>query len=275
MIKDIFAVVEDAEQGKAFLSSTARFALERSAFLEVAALTPALMVTPAVAPIGALYLPPAVVVGSDADNLAAIRAQLAESGCSFDVIGFHDNIVWLADDLGRSRQIADLILVGTEDGWVDTRLRTRVLQTLIRSAGTPIMILPTGQAVPRIQRAVLGWKPTAEAIRAVHALVQFAEAGAAIDIVTVEPAPGATEKERDSHDEVIRHLTRHGFDARGKRIANHSQSEADTLAGYAQEVGADILAIGGFAHSRVRQIILGSVTRDVAVRAALPVLVSG
>lgn len=59
----------------------------------------------------------------------------------------------------------------------------------------------------------------------------------------------------------------------GKRIASHRQGgHAD---GYAQEAGADVFSVGGFARSRVRQIGPSSVTRDVAVGATLPMLITG
>jgi nucleotide-binding universal stress UspA family protein len=274
MIKDILAIVEDAESAAGFLGSVGRFAREHGAYLEVAALTPAPMVSPDVAPFGSLYVP-AVVIGSDAANIQAVRAHLTETGCQFDVLGFHDDIAWLAGDVGRSRQIADLIVVGTEDSWTTPWLRVRVLQTLIRSAGTPIMILPTGQPLPQIRRAVLGWKPSPEANRAVHDLVQLAEPGATIDVVTVGVTVRDCEKERDTHEEVKRHLRRHGLSAEGHWIVNGEQIEAETLTLYAQEIKADVIAIGGFSHSRVRQIFLGSVTQDLVRRADLPILISG
>jgi nucleotide-binding universal stress UspA family protein len=52
-------------------------------------------------------------------------------------------------------------------------------------------------------------------------------------------------------------------------------AKADTLAGYAQDAGADVFAVGGFARSRVRQIGPSSVTRDVGVGATLPMLITG
>lgn len=274
MIKDILAIVEDATAGASFLKSVGRFAKEQGAFLEVAALTPAAMASPAVAPFGALYIPEVVLMGSDATNVSEVRMHLAETGCEFDVLSFHNDVAWLAGDIRRSRQIADLIVIGTADSWSTSWLRTRVLQTLIRSAGTPIMILPTNMAVPAIRRAVLGWQPSPEANRAVHDLVQLAEPGATIDVVTVGTQLSECEEERDSHAEVKRHLGRHGFVANGHWIVNDEQIEAETLTRYAQDTTADVLAIGGFAHSRVRQIMLGSVTKDLVSRADLPILIS-
>jgi nucleotide-binding universal stress UspA family protein len=274
MIKDILAVVEDGDAGAGFLRTVGNLAREHGAFLEVAALTPAPMTSPALAPFGSLYVPEVVLMGDDRANVAKVQAHLAETGCEHDVFGLHDDLAWLAGDMRRSRQIADLIIVGTEDSWPTPWLRNHVLETLIRSAGTPILILPTGQSLPPIRRAVLGWKPSPEANRAVHALAHLAEPGAVIDIVTVGIRLADCERERDTHAEVKRHLRRHGFAAEGHWIVNDEKIEAETLTLYAQEIQADLLAIGGFAHSRVRQILLGGVTRDLVRRADLPILIS-
>lgn len=274
MLKDILAVVEEADAGAEFLKVVGELALAQGAHLEVAVLTPAPMASSGMAPFGSLYVPDVVLLGSDAANIEKVRAQLEKTGCDFDVIGFHDDVAWLAGDLRRSRQVADLIIIGTKDGWPTRWLRTQVLETLIRSAGTPILILPSGCTLPPIRRAVLGWKASPEANRAVHDLIQLAEDGAAIDVVTVGMTAADCEKERDTHAEVKRHLERHGFAAESHWIVDEVKIEAESLTNFALEKGADILAVGGFAHSRVRQIILGGVTHDLVRRADLPILIS-
>lgn len=274
MLKDIFAIVENGETARQFLDTVGRLAKDRGAYLEVAALSPAPMVSPAIAPFGSLYIPEAVMLGDDAANVATIEAILDKTACEYKVIGFHDDVGWLAGDVRRSRQVADLIIVGTEECWTTRWLRHSVLETLIRSAGTPILILPPQTTLPTVRRAVLGWKPSPEANRAIHDLVSLAEPGAKIDVVTVGAVLTECEKEKDTHEEVKRHLRRHGFAAEGHWIVNDETIEAETLAVYARETGADLLAIGGFAHSRIRQIILGGVTHDLVRCADLPVLIS-
>lgn len=274
MIKDILAIVEDGDAGARFLKTVAALAKKHDAFLEVAALTPAPMVSPAVAPFGSLYVPEVVLMGSDEANVESVRGHLAETGCEHSVTGLHDDLAWLAGDLRRTRQVADLIVVGDAESWPTPWLRTRVLETLIRTAGTPVVILPEGRTLPEIRHAVLGWKPSPEANRAMHDLVHLAEPGATIDVVTVGMDLGDCEKEKDTHAEIKRHLARHGFRAEGHWIVNDKQIEAETLTLYAQEIDADILVIGGFAHWRIRDIVLGGVTRDLVHRADLPVLIS-
>lgn len=202
-----------------------------------------------------------------------VRAAVDLATCKPDVFGFHDGVAWLAGDIQRSRQIADLIIVGTADIWETPWLRRRVLEILIRSSGTPVLILPDKQPMGPIHHAILGWKATAEATRAMHALAAFAEPGAAIDVITVGMSLGECQREQNAHAEIKRHLGRHGFQAEGHWVVNDERIKADTLTLYAQEVNADLLVIGGSGHSRIRDIILGSVTRDLVSRSDLPTLI--
>lgn len=275
MVKNILAVTDNGEEGEPFLRSAARYAAATGAVLEVAVLTPASMASPALAPLAGLYVPDVVLIGDDSANVAAVREILADAGDVGTVSGFHDNVAWLAGDVERSRQIADLILVGDEATWRSARLRRRVLETLIRTSGTPILIVPAAMAVPTPNRAVLGWKPGPEATRALHALIRLALPAATVDVVTVGMTLSACEREADAHAEVKRHLVRHDLIGEGHWLVDDEHIEAQVLTEYAQKTGADLLAIGGSSHSRVRDIVLGSVTRDLVARTDLPTLIVG
>lgn len=275
MIRNILAVIDDGAVGAPFLKAAVALAEARGAVLEVAALTPAPAALPAMAPFGELYVPELVLMGDDAANVERTKASLAEAGSTAEVYGLHDDLAWLAGDLKRTRQIADLIVIGSRETWSTPWLRRRVAATLIRASGTPLLILPEAQRLGQIRRAVLGWKPGPEATRALHALIAIAESGAIIDVVTVGMTVSECKHEHDSLAEVARHLRRHGLIAESHWIVNDERIEADTLTLYAQEVGADVLAIGGFAHSRIRDIIMGGVTRELVDRSDLPVLIVG
>lgn len=275
MIKDMLAVVDDGDRAQGFLKAVVEIAAAREATLEVAALTPAPMASAAAAPFGTLYVPEWVQMGDDAANVERVRGHLAAAGSSADVFGLHDDVGWLAGDLRRRRQVADVIVMGASETWATPWLRRRVAETLVRGGGTPLLILPPDGTLKPIRRAVLGWKSGPEATRALHALKSLAEPGATIDVVTVGMTLQGLEGEAEPHAKVKRHLLRHGFDAKGHWIVNDEKIEAETLTLYAQETEADLIAIGGFAHSRIREIILGGVTRDFIHHTDVPLLIVG
>jgi nucleotide-binding universal stress UspA family protein len=121
---------------------------------------------------------------------------------------------------------------------------------------------------------VVGWKPSREASRAVHDLVALAEPGAQIDLVMVDAEAGSAGHDKRAV-EVERHLVRHGFKVTLHTSRRESwKTVAQMLEHFAVQRGADVLAVGGYAHSRAREVVLGGVTRDLIAQSRLPVLMA-
>lgn len=269
MIQDILAVVDNAEAAGPFLKEVVAFADTRKALVEIAALTPSPYVADEILPVGGMYVPDEVLAKEAEKKVAAVDALVGAAPAVAKLFGLHDDIGWLAGDLRRSRQIADLIVIGAEAHWETSWLRRRVIETSILASGTPTLILPSGRGLGAVRHAVLGWKPSPEANRAVHDLVGIAEARARIDIVIVDQDAG-----KDAGDEVSRHLFRHGLRPELHRLDSDGLDDASVLHGFALRSRADLLAIGGFGHSRLREIVLGGVTRDLIADAEVPVMLS-
>jgi len=244
------------------------------AHLEVGVLTALPLAATELAPFFELYLPDTVLAQQAAERVEEVRLELARARCPVSVIPFHDDVLWLAGDFRRSRQLADLLLVGPESGWEIPWLRRRMIETMILTSATPLVLLPENRVLGKIRRAVIGWKPSREAVRAVHDLVALAEPGAHIDVVAVGYASQPSEADPAAGEEVKRHLERHGFSAKLHWLYDANADEAELLQRFAIDAGADLLAIGGFAHSRVREILLGGVTRTLAHANRVPVLLA-
>jgi nucleotide-binding universal stress UspA family protein len=272
MIKDVLAIVDNAEQSAPFVHAVLEFARVQGAHVAIAALTGGPYIAQGLLPLGGAYVPDETLACDSEQKVNALCDQVAASSCAVSVFGLHDDIAWLAGDLRRSRQIADLILIGAPEYWQNPWLRERVIETCILSSGTPTLLMPLESRLATVRRAVLGWKPSPEAIRAVHDLVQVCEPGAHIDIV-IATQGGQGGAERDGH-EVQRHLLRHGFDVAVHVIANDGRDDAEVVRGFAMRAQADLLAVGGFGHTRIREVILGGVTRELVRDAAVAVMLS-
>ncbi|MCW3848187.1 universal stress protein [Sphingomonas sp. LB-2] len=272
MIKDILAIVDNAEQAAPFIHAAVAFAHSRGAHLEIAALTPGPYLAPELLPFGVAYVPDDALARDDRQKVDAVTALVANADCPVSVFGLHDDIAWLAGDMRRSRQIADLILIGPPESWQTPWLRRRVIETSILSSGTPTLVVPPAAALVPVRRAVLGWKASPEANRAVHDLVSFAEPGAHIDVVMAVDVN--REHAAKDGEELRRHLVRHGFDVGLHILPTDGMSEGDVVHAFAMRSRAELLAVGGFGHSRIREIVLGGVTRCLIADAVVPVMFS-
>lgn len=272
MIKDILAIVDNAEQAVPFVQEVLAFARVNGAHVAIAALTAGPYLAPEILPIGAAYVPDEILSEDDKRKVDAVAALVARADCPVTVFGLHDDIGWLAGDLMRSHHVADLVLIGAAENWQTPWLRRRVIETSILSSGTPTLLVPSEPRVTAVRHAVLGWKPSPEASRAVHDLVRFCEPGAHIDVVMA--VDGKRERAERDGEEVRRHLTRHGLDIDLHILPTDGMNEADVVHSFAMRSRADLLAAGGFGHSRVREIVLGGVTRSLIADASIPVMLS-
>lgn len=276
MIKDLMIVIDNAEQkSAAFLDAAIAIAERNSADARVTLLTPGPLVAAEFAPFGAFYVTERSLAQDEAERVAKLRKLVATAKISVDIRGFHDDVAWLSGDVRRSRQLADIIVAGSPHCWEISWLRRRVIETLLLSSGTPLLLLPEDGTLGPVEHAVFGWKPSPESNRALHDLVAIAEPGALIDVVTVDDEVHSRADPNAAGAEIERHLTRHGL-----KVALHAlqleswQTVAGVLQSFAIARNADLLAIGGYAHSRMREVWLGGVTQDVIAESALPVLLS-
>ncbi|MFC3580903.1 universal stress protein [Sphingomonas hylomeconis] len=273
MIKDILALVDDGRACAPFLRDLLNTALTLESHVDIAVLTPLPLTSPRFAPAGGLYIPEFALRAEARMEMARVRELVERWGTRAEVWGLHDDVAWLTDDLRHSNPIADLVVVGSKTSWEIPWLRRRVLESTLLYGGTPLLLLPDGHTLPHLRHAVLGWKPSPEAVRAMHELLRLIQPGARIDLVTIGDKPEPDALGRDPETALVRHLVRHDV-----LVEHHwlddGTAPAAQLQAFAERRGADLLAVGAFAHSRVREILLGGVTRDLLDESRLPVLLA-
>ena len=162
---------------------------------------------------------------------------------------------------------ADLIVARRGTG-EDTLARS-TLETVLLDTGRPILI-PAAAAMPEsFERIAIAWKPTPQAARAVAFAMPFLTRAKQIAVVTVEEKA----EEGSDADRLARNLTWHGLAATTERLAPGPEGAAATLlAGL--EGRADLLVMGGYGHSRLREWVFGGFTQQVLADAPLPVLLA-
>jgi nucleotide-binding universal stress UspA family protein len=152
-----------------------------------------------------------------------------------------------------------------------------ILEAVLLESGRPLVI-PAGSASPaNFERIAIAWKPTAQAARAVAAAMPLLARAKAVVVVTVEepPAgrPGERPGEHQAADRLVRNLAWHGIAATTVQLQPGPDGAGATLLAGAAE-RADLLVMGGYGHSRLREWVFGGVTRLVLADAPLPVLIT-
>ena len=144
-----------------------------------------------------------------------------------------------------------------------------ILETVLLETGRPLVI-PAASAMPAsFERIAIAWKPTPQAARAVAAAMPFLARAKEVVVVTVEEQAA----ERDEADRLVRNLAWHGLAATTLRLKPGPEGAAATLLAGAGD-RADLLVMGGYGHSRLREWVFGGFTQLVLADAPLPVLIA-
>lgn len=178
----------------------------------------------------------------------------------------------LSDHLAAEARCADLIVTGAGRSPLFNATRHADLGELVLQAGRPVLVVPPTPEALLLERALVAWKESREARRAVLDALPLLKKASAVAVAEVAPEdelPAA----RARVAEVARWLEWHGVKAEPLALAR-SGGDADRLEGLAREWRADVLVAGAYGHSRLREWVLGGVTRDLLLAPGRCVLVS-
>jgi nucleotide-binding universal stress UspA family protein len=176
-----------------------------------------------------------------------------------------DEPTWLAQ-YGRT---ADLLVVGRAREGEPVSMNT--LEACLMATGRPVLISPARAPVRLSGTVAIAWKNRPEAARAVEAARPFVEVADRVVILSVVE-DGETE---ELSCERLRYaLSWHNPNTTLQRLKQDGRPSVEVLLAAAGVAEADILVMGGYGHSRVREVIFGGFTRHVLSGADLPILMA-
>lgn len=171
---------------------------------------------------------------------------------------------------------ADLAVLGQpEPGGALASINEMILESVLFTAGRPVLMLPyVGHFTPTPQTVLVGWNASKEAARAVHDALPLMQAAAQVRVLAVNPRLGIGGHGDVPAADIALHLARHGVAATAQHATANEIRESDVLLNSAADLGAELLVMGAYGHSRLREMVLGGVTRGILARMTLPVLLS-
>ena len=193
---------------------------------------------------------------------SALPAQLPS--CSWEVLdGMPSKIV-------ASRGGAyDMVVVGRPLSEQTTLGEVAAEAALFRT-GRPVLIAPPDTPKSIGEAVVIGWNKSTSSARSVAAALPILELSRSVTIVNV--MTGA--KQGPPPQDIAKYLSWHEIHAEVVEIAPDHRLVGEVLLEEVERVSADLLVMGAYSHSRLRELILGGVTRHVLQNADLPVLMS-
>lgn len=178
-----------------------------------------------------------------------------------------------ADAVAHHARYADLTIVGQASPEAFTSID--IAATVMLSSGRPVLVVPYAGAFATVGRKVLvGWKASREAARAVNDAIPLLRTAETVKILSVNPSHGIDDDGDLPAADVALHLARHGIKAEAAHTVAKDVPEGDILLNEASDMEADLIVVGGYGHSRARELFFGGVTRSLLKAMTVPVLFS-
>jgi len=170
----------------------------------------------------------------------------------------------------------DLVIAGQNDpGTGPEGLAGLQPEQVVLGCGRPVIVVPYTGAFPEIgRRVVVAWNASREATRALHDSMFLLEAAEAVTIIEVDPPESFGGVTRISAADIAAGLTRRGIAATAQTETAGDISVDALLLSRAADLAADLLVMGGYGHSRLREFVLGGVSRGIFQQMTIPVLMS-
>jgi nucleotide-binding universal stress UspA family protein len=143
------------------------------------------------------------------------------------------------------------------------------------SCGRPTIVSPyVGKATALGERVLVAWDGSREAARAVNDALPILERASSVTVLSVNPPQTGDDTRRLAGADIALHLARHGVKAEAARRVVTEISVGDTLLNEIADKGIDLLVMGAYGHSRLRELVLGGATRQILGSMTVPVLIS-
>jgi nucleotide-binding universal stress UspA family protein len=176
-------------------------------------------------------------------------------------------------DFAYAARHADLAILGQPRDGDPLIGQYALVERCLFASGRPVIIVPATPAKRTFEGTIVAaWDGSAEAARAINDALTFLKPAPHV-VLLVGVLEGAEEDVPET-DEMIAHLKRHGVEAEIVRVNAKEAELGRLLLSAANDLGADLLVMGAFHHSRWREFILGGVTLTMLEEARIPLFMA-
>lgn len=269
MIKDVMAFFEaGAERAKHVAAAVAVAKAHGAALAGVCAVDLPAIPVYAEAPIGA------DLIEQELDRrrreAARLEADFRKAAAAEEVPASWSSVeaepISVAYGFGRAADLVVLSQAGPDAG-----AEAGDAEEIALSLGRPVLVVPyVGVSAPIGERVLVAWNGSREATRAAHDALPFLARAKSVLLAGVDLDEG----QRAGAERMTAHLARHGVKAELRRLVSAGLGVGDVLLNAVSDEGADLVVMGAYGHSRVRELVLGGATRTLFRQMTAPVLLS-
>ncbi len=205
---------------------------------------------------------------------AQIEGWLAKRGAPGSVEAQYIDRATVTTLVARFARYADATLIPPQAEDVDVAIDWVTNGALFES-GRPVILLPEGAfRFPQVDCAMIAWDASVEASKAVRDAIELMKGTKTVHAVLVDPVPSFDGHGAEPGADLAAYLARHGISVTVHRLPSEGRDVASVLMRQATDFDVDLVVMGGFGHSRLRQRIFGGTTLSTVKAHTVPVLMS-
>ena len=233
------------------------------------------------APTGAYYDVSTVWLEQREQDMEAVleaRSKVEElcckNGISFDVDHLYDEQFVLQNYICARAMYADVVITG-KGIRSNTDLRNLTVAATSFEAGAPILLQPdAGVASLKPNIVLLAWNSQPEAAKAAKEAMPFLMGADRVHVVIVDPDNRHLRNGGEPGADAATFLSRHGVKVEVEQLASGGRPIEEVLRQHAREIGADMIVIGAYGHSRLRERVFGGVTASFIEASDFPLFIA-
>lgn len=180
-----------------------------------------------------------------------------------------------ADAVMSHGRCADLIICGQSDSSREPAGLIKVGEEVMMAGGRPVLFIPAAGSFPVIgDQVMIAWNGSREAARAAFDSLPFLTRAKQVRILVVNPDSTELHGTHFPGSELATALARHGIECEAAQSVSPEIGVGDEILSRLADRGSDLLVMGGFGHSRFRELVFGGATRSILAHMTVPVLMA-
>ena len=182
---------------------------------------------------------------------------------------------FIDSELVIQARYADLLVVGQADPDAQTPTPSDLPEAVVLSTGRPCLVVPhIGVRKPPGTNVMLCWNATRESARAAADALPFLRAAKKVTVLVIDPRTSPNGHGAEPGADAAQWLARHGVKVTVQRDVAADSDVGGVILSRAADLDADLIVMGVYGHSRVREMVLGGASRTLLASMTVPVFIS-
>ena len=274
----ILVCLNEVDRVDALLSVAANLAGQHDAHVIGLFVVPAMQIYPEVG----FHLTESMIEGQNkffAQRADAVKkhfdAAMRSNGLNGEWRKIDSTSPLIANCVVEQAREADLIIASQVDPEGTNGVEIDFAEQVVMQSGRPTLLVPiVGKYDTVGQRVVVGWNATREATRAVFDAVALLKNSKKVWLVWIDPQNQMDLLSELPGTEIATALARHQINAEAEGLPTDHLGAGEALLNRVSDHGADLLVMGAYGHSRMREFVFGGATRTILQQMTVPVLLS-